>query len=191
MRPNSSAPSITKIVSILFFRLRTQGVRTTLHWLYGRVLPAFTGVPVIKYSRISPQVFVGSQHRALGKRRLESLGVTHCLNMRIEFDDAEHGLALDDYCNLPTVDDTEPTLEHLEKGVAFIRNALSNGGKVYIHCAGGVGRAPTMAAAYFVSTGTSLEDAVALIKKARPFVNVLPVQMDQLRSFEAGLKHKS
>ncbi|MBI5960592.1 MAG: dual specificity protein phosphatase family protein, partial [Chloroflexi bacterium] len=106
------------------------------------------------------------------------------VNLRTEFDDAAHGLSLAQYCHLPTVDDGAPTFDHLEKGVDFIRQVVDSGGKVYIHCAGGVGRAPTMAAAYFISRGLSLDEALKLIRKTRPFINIMPPQMDQLKQFE-------
>jgi protein-tyrosine phosphatase len=113
------------------------------------------------------------------------LNIDGDLNLRVEFDDATHGLALENYCHLPTIDDDAPTLEHLNQGVAFIKQVVGQGGKVYIHCAGGVGRAPTMAAAYFISQGLPLDEAIALIKKSRPFIKIMPVQMEQLWRFEA------
>jgi hypothetical protein len=165
--------------------LRSQGLRTTLVWLYGRGVPKLTGIPLVRYSQITPQVFVGGQYGRRGKRKLEALGVTGGVNLRVEFDDAAHGLALPHYCHLPTVDDAAPSLEHLAEGVAFIERVTRNGGKVYIHCAGGVGRAPTMAAAYFVAQGMSLDEALALIRRTRPFIRIMPPQMEQLRRFEA------
>jgi protein-tyrosine phosphatase len=176
---------LRKGIRIVVHRLRTQGLRTTLIWLYGRGVPKLTGVPLLQYSAITPEVYVGPQYGQRGKRVLEATGITGDLNLRTEFDDAAHGLALKHYCHLPTVDDDAISLEHLEQGIAFIREVTSNGGKVYIHCAGGVGRAPTMAAAYFISQGMALDDAIALIKRTRPFINIMPPQMDQLRCFEA------
>jgi protein-tyrosine phosphatase len=107
--------------------------------------------------------------------------------MRIEFDDAEHGLALANYCYLPTIDDAAPTMAHLEEGAAFAQRVIADGGKVYIHCAGGIGRAPTMASAYFMSQGMTLDAAIELIKGPRPFINIMPPQMTRLREFE--VKH--
>jgi len=60
---------------------------------------------------------------------------------------------------------------------------VESGGKVYVHCASGVGRAPTMAAAYLVSTGLSLDEAWTLIRKTRPFVNPTPPQVAALEQF--------
>ena len=48
--------------------------------------------------------------------------------------------------------------------------------------------APTMAAAYFISRGYSLDDAVALIRETRPFIHIMPPQLEQLRRFEASLR---
>lgn len=169
---------------ILFQRFRDQGIKTTLLWIYARGVPKITGIPIEKYSQITPTLFVGAQYRHAGKRKLERLGVTGDVNMRIEFDDAAHGLALQHYCHLPTIDDDAPTPDHLNQGVTFISRVIDNGGKVYIHCAGGIGRAPTMAAAYLISRGMSLAEAIALIQKTRSFIRIMPVQMEQLEAFE-------
>jgi hypothetical protein len=176
---------VQKGIRILLYRLRVQGVRTTLLWLYARGIPAVTGVPIIKYSRITPEIYVGPQYSRAGKRRLLRMGLNGTVNMRVEFDDAAYDLALEHYCHLPTVDDDAPTLDYLRQGVAFIHKVITGGGKVYIHCGGGIGRAPTMAAAYFISQGLKLDEAIGLIKKSRPFINMTPVQVEQLRQFEA------
>ena len=169
---------------ILRYRVKTQGWRVTFIWMIGRGIPKLTGVPLLQYSQITPQIFVGPQFNQRGKRQLEAAGITADVNLRIEFDDAAHGLALGKYLHLPTVDDTAPSIEHLRRGVNFIRREVEAGGKVYIHCAGGVGRAPTMAAAYFISEGYSLDAALALIRRTRPFIKIMPPQMAQLQKFE-------
>jgi len=170
--------------AIFQFRLRTQGLHTTLLWMYGRGVPAVTGVPILRFCEVTPNLYVGSQHNYLGKRRLEQRGIQACVNMRVERDDAAFGLALNRYLYLPTVDDDAPSIEHLQKGVEFIREISQSGGKVYIHCGAGVGRAPTMAAAYLLTEGYSLDEALALIRKARPFITITPPQMEQLKQFE-------
>jgi protein-tyrosine phosphatase len=146
-----------------------------------------TGSPILSYSRVTPELYVGPQFKMSGKRRLERAGIHYCVNMRVEFDDAEHGLDLANYCHLPTVDDTPPSMEDMDKGVAFITDAVGNGGKVYIHCSAGVGRAPTMAVAYLLSKGHTLDEAVSMIKRVRPFINIMAPQMELLLKIEAGL----
>jgi len=176
---------VRKGTGIVVHRLRAQGLRVTLIWIYVRVLTRFNGLPMLRYSKITPQIYVGGQYGTTGKEKLEAEGIHYGVNMRIEFDDAANDLALDHYCYLPTIDEDAPSIEHLKEGVAFIKDAMENSGKVYIHCAAGVGRAPTMATAYFISEGMSMDDAIAKIAEVRPFIDITPPQRRQLRRFEA------
>ncbi len=170
---------------ILTRRLREQGLWVTLEWVWGRGLSYVTGVPVLRFSRVTPQLYVGPQFNAAGKRALEREGITAVVNLRTEFDDAVHGLAFPHYCYLPTIDDDSPSPAHFQKGVDFIHAQIAAGGKVYIHCKAGVGRAPTLAAAYLIAQGRSLDDAVALIKQTRPFITITPPQMAALQLYAA------
>ncbi len=180
--------TIAKALRILYVRLRTQGVRTTAIWAYQRGVPRLTGVPIARYSAVTPSLYVGGQYWQRGRRRLEQWGVTGTVNMRAEHDDALHGLVLAEYCHLPTVDDEAPSMDDLRRGVAFIERVVAQGGKVYIHCAGGIGRAPTMAAAYLVAQGQSVDEAIDTIRRARPFIRLMPPQLARLREFEASLR---
>jgi protein-tyrosine phosphatase len=108
--------------------------------------------------------------------------------MRIEFDDEAAGIAPQRYLYLPTVDDAPPSLEHLHAGVDFMAEEIGNGGGVYVHCGSGVGRAPTVAAAYLVSTGLALDEAWARIRAVRPFIRPQPQQVAQVRRFAEDLR---
>jgi protein-tyrosine phosphatase len=163
-------------------RLRTQGPRPTLVWLYGRGLPLLTGIPLLRYGQVTPALYLGSQHGRMGKRKLQRLGIHASVNLRSEFDDAAHGLALSSACHLPTPDGYAPSVEQLREGIAFIRRVLEKGGRVYVHCLSGIGRAPTLAAAYLVSEGMSAEEAVAAVRRARPFIDLTPPQIEQLHA---------
>ncbi|NWF67691.1 MAG: dual specificity protein phosphatase family protein [Chloroflexi bacterium] len=129
-----------------------------------------TGAPPQRYSRITPQLYVSGQHRRHGWAQLAALGITAVVNLRQEYDDAAAGIAPLRYLYLPTIDATPPSLEHLRAGVEFIRQEIARGGKVYVHCAAGIGRAPTLAAAYLVSTGLTPTQAWQHILLVRPFV---------------------
>jgi protein-tyrosine phosphatase len=126
---------------------------------------------------------VGGQYNRRGWPTLASRGITAVVNMRVEFDDNDAGIAPPRYLHLPTIDDHAPTLEHLQQGVSFINEEVANGGGVYIHCKSGVGRAATMAAAYFVSSGLTPNEAWDRIREFRPFVRPTPVQIEQLERF--------
>jgi hypothetical protein len=167
-------------------RIGEQGLIVTLVWIYGRGLPALTGVPIWRFSRITPQLYVGPQYRINGLRSLKLEGIDAVVNMRVEKDDQILGLAPARYCYLPTIDDDAPSMEHLAKGVRFIDEVIRSGGKVYIHCGAGVGRAPTMAAAYLISMGHKPDEAISIIRKVRPFIYIMPVQLQQLERFASS-----
>lgn len=165
-------------------RLQQHGWQAALMWLGGQGLPRLTGVPLARFSRITPDIYVGPQISRAGKTQLEAWGITGSVNLRAEYDDAAHHLALPHYCYLPTIDRQAPTLAQVEQGLAFIQTVLAKGGKVYIHCESGVGRAPTLAAAYFIRQGLNRAAAIALIARARPFIDLTEAQRALLHRVE-------
>jgi predicted protein tyrosine phosphatase len=180
---------VFQFIGIVLRRLRTQGLRVTILWLYAVGMAWLTGRVPLHYSRISPNLYVGPQFRRWGKKFLQRAGITATVNLRDEFDDEDHGLTFADYSYLPTIDNTAPSMPYLEEGVAFIRRIIEQGGVVYVHCGSGVGRAPTVAAAYLVAhEGLTVEEAVARITAARPFIRILPVQMARLHEYASRVR---
>ena len=119
-------------------------------------------------------------------------GITHIIDMQIEFDDTplakHHGIEV--LWN-PTDDDFEPKPAGLfRRGVDFAEEALDGAeAKLFIHCAAGVHRAPMMALAVLGSMGWDLEDAMQLIEGRRPVADFADVYVDSVREFlEAGTK---
>lgn len=138
--------------------------------VYDQIARRLTGAPDPRYSRITPQLYIGGQHAPHGLGAMQAEGITSVVNLRREYDDAAAGVALERYLHLPVTDNTAPTQEHLHEGVRFITAEVARGGAVYVHCGVGVGRAPTLAAAYLVSTGLTPVEAWAQIKAVRPFI---------------------
>lgn len=176
----------TKGLRIVAWRVRHHGPWVTFNWAWTRLYLWTVGRPVLRYCPVTPQLYVGGQIDARGWRWLAARGLSADVNMRREFDDAAHGITPEAYLWLPTDDDHAPTLDQLSTGADFIRQAIDAGGKVYVHCASGVGRAPTMAAAYLVSTGLNPDQAWALIRHTRPFINPTPPQLAVLEEFAKG-----
>ena len=174
---------LKKGITILWGRFTQQGPQVTVWWAADHAVRILTGAPIRRVSQITPQLHVGGQYRRRGWQRLAARGITAVVNMRIEYDDNDTGIAPERYLYLPTVDDEPPTLEQLREGVAFIAEEVTHGGGVYVHCGAGVGRAATMAAAYLVSTGLTPEQAWARIGDARPFVRPRPGQVTQVARF--------
>lgn len=146
------------------------------------------GAPISHYSQITPEITVSGQYRKSGWDILAKRGITAVVNMRAEWDDQAAGIAPENYLHLKVVDNTPPSLEMLQEGVDFIRQEVANGGKVYIHCAAGVGRAPTMAAAYLISKGMTPDEALEQIRNVRPFIRPTTEQIAQLRAYSEKMK---
>jgi protein-tyrosine phosphatase len=113
-------------------------------------------------------------------------GVTHILNMQIEFDDTElaapHGIQV--LWN-PIDDDFQPKPpEVFQRGVEFAREALEEEGtKLFIHCAAGVHRAPMMALAVLCSQSWNMGTAMQLIEARRPVVDFADVYVRSVERF--------
>ena len=170
---------------ILWERLTQQGPRATVLWAADHAVRIVSGAPIRQVSQITPHLHVGGQYQQRGWPKLEGRGVTAVVNMRIEFDDKEAGIAPDRYLHLPTVDDHEPTLEQLRAGAEFITEEAARGGAVYVHCKSGVGRAAAMGAAFLISTGMTAAQAWARIRQNRPFIRPSAVQIEQIERFAA------
>src|SRR5271165_5472533 len=113
-------------------------------------------------------------------------GVTHIIDMQIEFDDTPvaepYGVKV--LWN-PTDDDFRPKPpELLQRGVDFALAALEQPeAKLYIHCAAGVHRAPMMTLAVLRARGWSLADAVKLIEEKREVVDFADVYVQSVEEF--------
>ncbi|MGD2145628.1 MAG: dual specificity protein phosphatase [Anaerolineae bacterium] len=175
--------AVRKGLAILWHRVTEQGIRATALWVTDHLERVVSGAPKQSLSQITSQLHVGGQYRRRGWDRMAARGITAVVNLRLEFDDQVARIAPQRYLYLPTVDDTPPTMEHLRAGVDFIADEISQGGGVYVHCGSGVGRAPSMAAAYLVSTGLSPEEAWESIRAVRPFVRPRPEQVARVKEF--------
>ena len=157
--------------------------------VYDQLTRRLTGIPVWRYSQITPQLYVGGQHWPPALDGMEQRGIHSIVNLRREFDDAEAGIARDHYLHLPTEDNTALSQHDLKAGAQFIAERINEGDSVYVHCAVGVGRAPTMAAAYLVSAGETPEQAWEIIRRQRPFIWPNRRQRAALRQFADNLKN--
>ena len=113
-------------------------------------------------------------------------GITHIIDMQIEFDDTRlaepYGVRV--LWN-PTEDDfrAKPA-ELLQRGVDFALEALEKAdSKVFIHCAAGVHRAPMMALAMLRAQGWTLEDAMERIEERRDVVDFADVYVRSVEEF--------
>jgi protein-tyrosine phosphatase len=116
-------------------------------------------------------------------------GITHIIDMQIEFDDTPlaepHGIVV---CWNPIDDDFEPKPPDVfARGVEFALAALEDSGaKLLVHCAAGVHRAPMMTLALLGVMGWKVEEAMDLIEKRRPAADFAEVYVRSVQRFLKG-----
>ena len=117
---------------------------------------------------------------------LVELGVTHIIDMQIEFDDRPlaEGQPVKVLFN-PTDDDFLPKPPKLfQAGVDFALEALDQpNNKIYIHCAAGVHRAPMMTLAIMRVLGWPLQKAKDLIQERRYVVDWAECYVESVENF--------
>ena len=113
-------------------------------------------------------------------------GVTHIIDMQIEFDDTPlaEPFGIEVLWN-PTDDDFKlKGPELFQRGVEFALAALNDAeNRLYVHCAAGVHRAPMMTLAILRALGFSLDDAADLLINRRPVVDLAQVYVESVENF--------
>jgi protein-tyrosine phosphatase len=113
-------------------------------------------------------------------------GVTHIIDMQIEFDDTELAKPHDIQVLWNAIDDDfqpKPP-EVFKRGVEFARAALDEEGtKLFVHCAAGVHRAPMMTLAILCSMGWQLGKAMELIEVRRPVADFADVYVQSVERY--------
>lgn len=114
-------------------------------------------------------------------------GITHIIDMQIEFDDTPlagpHGIEV--LWN-PADDDFQPKPPELfQRGVDFAQQALGGDERtrLFIHCAAGVHRAPMMTLAVLCSQGWDLRAAMQTISSRRPLADFAEVYVESVENF--------
>jgi protein-tyrosine phosphatase len=113
-------------------------------------------------------------------------GVTHVINMQLEFDDRHLGVPYEiEMLWNPTDDDFQfKPAELFRRGVEFALKALEQPDtKIFIHCAAGVHRAPMMTLAILRAIGWQLEEAKELIQSKRPVVDFADIYVRSVEEF--------
>jgi len=134
-------------------------------------------------SRLAPHVWIGaklSEDEAANARRK---GVTAVLDLTSEFSETPAFLKLH-YRNIPVLDLTGFSVAQLQEAVDFIAREANNG-VVYIHCKAGYSRTAAVAGAYLIASGRAAtpDEAVALLRQARPAIIIRPEAHEALTKF--------
>lgn len=179
--------SFARIISLL-----RVGPRAITLRFYEQFTRKSRGYPVRGLSRVRPFLYVGGQHYEKGWEFFEKEGITGIVNMReAHHDDVAKGIGGESHLHLATRDNTPVPLDYLHQVADFIAEQKKNGGKVYVHCGVGVGRAPSAAAAYFIKhENMTTVEALATIRDTRPFIHLTGSQRHQLEKFELEIRNE-
>lgn len=101
--------------------------------------------------------------------------------------EAEHWTSLGvQFHPFPTTDWVAIPHRRFDDVVGALRTLQDDGKRVLLHCLAGINRAPTVAAAYLaLRDGLTHEEAVRLVRAARPSAAPTPEQMKSLKEWLA------
>jgi predicted protein tyrosine phosphatase len=135
------------------------------------------------WDEVVPAILIG---RKLNDREAEEAirsGVTAVLDLTSEFSEAKPFLR-NRYLNIPILDLTAPNQEELREMADFIAR-YKEAGKVYVHCKVGYSRSAAAVGAYLIFSGEAAdaEEAIAILRRARPSIVVRPEIVEALQMF--------
>jgi len=141
----------------------------------------------LDYNYITDGIFIGNNQCCM-------IGISEILkkenivaDISLEDTQLDQPFGVEMYTWIPTPDHTPPTQDQLSFGSSVLTKLVSQNKKVYVHCKNGHGRASTLVSAYLISKGSSVEDAIALIKEKRPTMHLQDNQKEALRIFTKNI----
>lgn len=127
--------------------------------------PQFSDYPI---TWVTPYIATGRAPKSYEDLNiLRKCGIDAILNLCGEFSDLhelEEGAGFEVFW-LPTADETAPSMPEMEKGLAWLDEAVYLGKKVLVHCHYGIGRTGTFITAYLLRRGFNLKKAGKVLKK--------------------------
>lgn len=136
-----------------------------------------------EYNKITDHIYLGTNQccQMHFDTKLLNKGVKADISLEKEKVDAPYGVQY--YLWLPVADKKAPTQKQLLLGAQAIDYFVTSDVKVYLHCRRGHGRSPTLAAAYFIFTGSKPNEAIQKVRKKRS-IHLTNTQIKALKSFE-------
>jgi len=92
----------------------------------------------------------------------------------------------------PVPDGSAPSIDRLFQLVRLLQEYEQREIKVYVHCVGGLGRTPTVLAAYLMfSRNLDLYTALRKIQQVNPEMTLTDSQFETLKKFEEMLRKRA
>ncbi|KAM6934814.1 dual specificity protein phosphatase 19 [Xenentodon cancila] len=140
---------------------------------------------------VKPFLLLGSQDAAHDFSTLRKHQVSHILNVAFGVENAFLDLFI--YKTVSILDHPDADLLlYIQECCDFIQQARNEKGVVLVHCNAGVSRAPAVVIGYLMSCdGQSFDDAIALVKSARPASSPNLGFLEQLRNYKPAVMNGS
>ncbi|MEQ8453415.1 MAG: dual specificity protein phosphatase family protein [Sandaracinaceae bacterium] len=134
------------------------------------------------HDEVAPGILVG--RRPISARELPA-DARLVVDLTSEFPRSAWTAKVDRYVCVPTLDTAAPTEAELR---ALVDELAEEAGPIFVHCAMGHGRSATFAAALIIRRGLAadVDDAIALMKRARPGVHLHAVQRSAVARLAAS-----
>lgn len=147
---------------------------------------------LIDANQIFPGLWLGSLASVRRHDLLIKAGITHVITCLPYSDIAERNIEIPEgiqWTIVPVEDDLDDTIfPHIETVVNTIGNVINAGGRVLIHCFGGISRSPALAAAYVMwRLRLRWAAAVAYVREQRACVNPNGRFLSDLETFDRAL----
>lgn len=90
--------------------------------------------------------------------------------------------------HMPFPDRHAPTEEQIDTYTAFLDEQLGTGRSVMVHCLGGYGRTGTMLVCYLIHCGAKADEALAEMRRLRPWSVETEEQEEAVFAYEERIK---
>ena len=164
----------------------------TLSYLYGKVRSIYEYY-ISNYlwenkdiNNVYSDIYISDIGTAYNVELLDELGITHIVNAVLAIEPAFPDKY--EYLSVDLRDISNENIENeFDKVNEFIDLALSNGGKVLVHCIAGVSRSASLVASYLINKkNLSFDEALKILKNNRPKIepnNGFKKQLQEIKPY--------
>ncbi len=194
-------PHVIQLVQTVFLaaknKLKTRTLFRFLYWVktkgwragFDRFVGEILGIPTKGACQINDFLWVGAQPGALGRHTLRfwkrtdivslvSTPLSDDYSMRFSV----HTMPVTEFVSIPP----EILLTYTNQ----LMDMEKSGKKIFLHCREGVGRAPTIAAAFMIRNGMNVGEAIKQIMSGRRPTSLTEHQLDSLNQFYNFLRSR-
>jgi predicted ATP-grasp superfamily ATP-dependent carboligase len=197
-------PSLMSFVQLAYYVLFEQvaggAAGRLLGWVkqYGlvqaflRLFNQYLGVPTRSTSEVDKRLWIGAEPSRFGRWWITAVKKFHVYSLTTSLSNerpiTSKKLKFSSGFHIPEY--VQISIEDFDRAVSEIKSVRSSGGRVYLHCREGVGRAPTVGAAVLVSEGYPLESALSRVLNGRKVASLSKQQYSSLLDFYKDFKSR-